>query len=99
ASAALGEVRVVIRGGAGVHFCAGADLKEMMSGGMKPPQPGEPDPLVGFNRSFGTMLRKGTSLPGGVITVCEGAVLAGGFGFACTSDNALSHVDAKFGVP
>jgi isohexenylglutaconyl-CoA hydratase len=40
-----------------------------------------------------------TNLPAVVVTVCEGAVLAGGFGFACTSDIALSHVDAKFGVP
>jgi isohexenylglutaconyl-CoA hydratase len=95
----VGEVRVLILRGAGGHFCAGADLKEMMAGGMKPPKPGEADPLVGFNRSFGTMLRKVTSLPAVVITICEGAVLAGGFGFACTSDVALSHVDARFGVP
>ena len=98
-AAGSGEVRIVILRGAGGHFCAGADLKEMMASGMKPPQPGEADPLVAFNRSFGTMLRKVTNLPAVVITICEGAVLAGGFGFACTSDIALSHVDAKFGVP
>ncbi len=97
--ASSGEVRIVILRGAGGHFCAGADLKEMMTSGMKPPAAGEADPLVAFNRSFGTMLRKVTNLPAVVITVCEGAVLAGGFGFACTSDIALSHVDAKFGVP
>jgi isohexenylglutaconyl-CoA hydratase len=94
-----GEVRVLILRGAGGHFCAGADLKEMMTSGMKPALPAEPDPLVVFNRSFGTMLRKVTNLPAVVITICEGAVLAGGFGFACTSDIALAHVDAKFGVP
>ncbi len=98
-AAGAADVRVVILRGAGGHFCAGADLKEMMSGGMKPPKAGEPDPLVAFNRSFGTMLRKVTNLPAVVITICEGAVLAGGFGFACTSDIALAHVDAKFGVP
>ena len=97
--AASGDVRIVILRGAGGHFCAGADLKEMMSSGMKPPKPGEADPLVAFNRSFGTMLRKVTNLPAVVITICEGAVLAGGFGFACTSDVSLAHVDAKFGVP
>ena len=99
AASAAGELRIVILRGAGGHFCAGADLKEMMAGGMKPLKPGEPDPLVGFNRSFGTMLRKVTQLPCVVIAVCEGATLAGGFGFACVSDIALAHVDAKMGVP
>lgn len=93
------SVRVVVLRGAGRHFCAGADLKEMLASGMAPPKPGETDPLVTFNRGFGTMLRKVTDLPGVVIAVCEGAVLAGGFGFACVSDIALAHVDAKFGVP
>jgi isohexenylglutaconyl-CoA hydratase len=99
AAAGAGEIRIVILRGAGGHFCAGADLKEMMASGMKPPATGEVDPLIGFNRSFGTMLRKVTNLPAVVITICEGAVLAGGFGFACTSDISLSHTDARFGVP
>lgn len=93
------DVRAVVLRGAGGHFCAGADLKEMMAGGMKPPKPGEADPIRTMNRSFGTMLRKTTAMPCPVVVVCEGAVLAGGFGFACVSDIALSHVDAKFGVP
>lgn len=92
-------VRALVLRGAGGHFCSGADLKEMMSSGLKPPLPGEADPVVVFNRGFGTMLRKVTALPCVVIAVCEGAVLAGGFGFACVSDVALAHVDAKFGVP
>lgn len=99
AQAPTGEVRAVVLRGAGGHFCAGADLKEMMAGGLKPAQPGEPDPIVVFNRGFGAMLRKVTNLPCVVVAVCEGAVLAGGFGFACVSDVALAHADAKFGVP
>lgn len=92
-------VRALVLRGAGGHFCAGADLKSMMAGGMKPPSPGESDPVVGFSRAFGTMLRKAGALPCVVIAVCEGAVLGGGFGFACVSDIALAHVDAKFGLP
>ena len=92
-------VRVVTLRGAGGHFCAGADLKQMMAGGMKPPAPGETDPVVGFSRSFGSLLRKVTQLPAVVIAICEGAVLGGGFGFACVSDIAFAHVDAKFGLP
>ncbi len=98
AAAGPAEVRVLVLRGAGGHFSAGADLKEMMSS-MKPANPGEPDPIVAFNRGFGSMLRKVTALPCVVIAVCEGAVLAGAFGFACVSDIALAQVDAKFGVP
>lgn len=93
------EIRAVVLRGAGGHFCAGADLKSMMAGGLKPPVAGEPDPIVGINRSFGTLLRKVTQAPQVVIAVCEGAVLGGGFGLACVSDIALAHVDAKFGMP
>lgn len=99
---AIGEdsgVRALVLRGAGGHFCAGADLKSMMAGGLKPPAPGEADPVVGFSRAFGTMLRKAGALPCVVIAVCEGAVLGGGFGFACVSDIALAQVDAKFGLP
>ena len=93
------EVRAIVMRGAGGHFCAGGDLKEMMAGGLKPPQPGEPDPVVLFSRIFGGMLRKVSGAPQVVVAVLEGAVLAGGFGLACVSDIALAQVDARFGVP
>ncbi len=99
AIAAGDGVRAVVLRGAGGHFCAGADLKSMMAGGMKPPTLGEADPVVGFSRAFGSMLRKAGALPCVLIAVCEGAVLGGGFGFACVSDIALAHVDARFGLP
>lgn len=92
-------VRAVLLRGAGGHFCAGADLKSMMAGGMKPPAPGEKDPVAAVNRAFGTMLRKVQNAPQVVIAVCEGAVLGGGFGLACVSDIAFAHADAKFGMP
>lgn len=92
------DLRAVVMRGAGGFFCAGADLKNMM-GGMKPPKAGEPDPLVAMNRGFGTMLRQVQAAPQVVITVCEGAALAGGMGLVCVSDIALAHTDCKFGVP
>lgn len=94
-----GDVRAVVLRGAGGHFCAGGDLKEMMAGGLKAPKADEPDPIVDYSRSFGAMLRKADALPAVVIAVCEGAVLGGGFGLACVSDIAFAHVDAKFGLP
>lgn len=92
------DLRAVVLRGAGGTFCAGADLKNMM-GGMKPPQPGEADPLVAMNRGFGSMLRAVEAAPQVVIVVCEGAALAGGMGLVCVSDIALAHNDCKFGVP
>jgi isohexenylglutaconyl-CoA hydratase len=93
------EVRAIVLRGAGGHFCAGGDLKEMMAGGLKAPQPGESDPVALSSRMFGSLLRKVGQAPQVVVAVLEGAVLAGGFGLACVCDIALAHVEAKFGVP
>ncbi len=98
-TAADPTIRAVVLRGAGGHFCAGGDLKSMMSGGLMPPADGEADPVVAMNRSFGALLRQAEALPQVVITVLEGAVLGGGFGLACVSDIAFAHVDAKFGMP
>nr|WP_211242845.1 enoyl-CoA hydratase-related protein [Sinimarinibacterium sp. CAU 1509] len=91
-------IRVVILRGAGGHFCAGADLKEVMSQ-LRPPQADEPDPVAQISRRFGSLLRKAAALPAVVVAICDGAVLGGGFGLACVSDIALAHVAASFGLP
>jgi isohexenylglutaconyl-CoA hydratase len=93
------DIRVVVLRGAEGHFCAGADLKEVMSGGLKPPAEGEVDPVVAMSRRFGTLLRKVGQAPQVVVAVIEGSVLGGGFGLACVSDIALAKADAKFGLP
>ncbi|MCR9092140.1 enoyl-CoA hydratase-related protein [Algiphilus sp.] len=92
-------VRVVVLRGAGGHFCAGADLKEVMAGGTQAPAPGQDDPIKQFSRGFGSLLRKVAHAPQVVIAVIEGSVLGGGFGLACVSDIALAHIDARFGLP
>lgn len=92
-------IRAVVLRGAGGHFCAGADLKNMFAAAGKPPAAGEADPIAAINRAFGTMLRTVSNAPQVVIAVCEGAVLGGGFGLACVSDIAFAHADAKFGMP
>lgn len=93
------QVRALVLRGADGHFCAGADLKGMMAGGMQPPGAGDADPIAEVNRAFGRMLRKAAAMPQVVIAVCEGAVLGGGFGLACVSDIALAHDEARFGMP
>lgn len=93
------SIRAIVLRGAGGHFCAGGDLKEMMAGGLKAPAEGVTDPVVVFSRAFGSMLRAVGQAPQVVIAICEGAVLGGGFGLACVSDIAFAHRDAKFGLP
>jgi isohexenylglutaconyl-CoA hydratase len=98
-AAQASTVRAVVLRGAGGHFCAGGDLKEMMAGGIKPLAEGEADPIAANSRRYGGLLRQLATLPAVVIAICEGATLAGGFGLTCVSDIALAHVDTKFGVP
>lgn len=93
------SIRAVVLRGAGGHFCAGADLKNMFASAGKPVAAGEADPIAGINRRFGTMLRQVAHAPQVVIAICEGAVLGGGFGLACVSDIAFAHSSAKFGMP
>jgi isohexenylglutaconyl-CoA hydratase len=93
------DVRVVVLRGNGGHFCAGADLKEVFAHGGHAVTDGAVDPVAGFSRRFGTMLRKVAQAGQVVLAVCEGAVLGGGFGLACVSDIAFAKVDARFGLP
>ena len=88
------SVRAIVLRGAGGHFCAGGDIKDMAgarsAGG---------DAYRNLNRAFGSLLEEAQSTPQVLIAVLEGAVLGGGFGLACVSDIAISHKDAKFGLP
>lgn len=87
-------VRAIILRGAGGHFCAGGDIKDMASARAV-----GADAYRDLNRAFGTMLEHAQQLPQVVIAVLEGAVLGGGFGLACISDIAIAADDAKFGLP
>lgn len=95
------EIRAVVLRGAGGHFCAGGDIKDMAAARMsQPATPGGPDdPLVVVNRKFGTMMSVIETAPQAVIAVLEGAVMGGGFGLACVADVGLCHAEAKFRLP
>lgn len=94
------SIRAVVLRGAGGHFCAGGDIKDMArAGAAKASAAAGEDPVAAYNRGFGRMLRQVNSAPQAVIAICEGAVLGGGFGLACVSDVAFAHRDAKFGLP
>ncbi|WP_025858624.1 enoyl-CoA hydratase/isomerase family protein [Pseudomonas sp. CHM02] len=84
------QVRALVISGAGGHFCAGADVKDLVTAGNR---------LQALNRAFGTLLQEVEAVPQVVIVVLQGAVLGGGFGLACVSDIAIADHQAQFGLP
>ncbi len=93
------DVRAVVLRGAGGHFCAGGDIKDMAAARGKPPGDDGKDALAVVNRRFGSMITQVDRAPQAVVAVCEGAVLGGGFGLACVADITLTLAGAKFGLP
>ncbi|KAF0805376.1 enoyl-CoA hydratase [Alcanivorax xiamenensis] len=92
------EVRAVVLRGAGGHFCAGGDIKDM-AGARQQAAAGDDQAFFTLNRRFGAMVSRAERLPAALVCVLEGAVLGGGFGLACVSDVALAAGDARFGLP
>jgi isohexenylglutaconyl-CoA hydratase len=94
-------VRVVVLRGAGAHFCAGADLKDMAGARMRAMQraDGEPDPIAGVNAAFGHLCAAYANTPLAVVAVLEGTVMGGGFGLACVADVAIASDSATFRLP
>lgn len=86
------HVRVLVISGAGGHFCAGGDVKDMSHASSR-------EGLRDLNRVFGALLQEVQALPQVVIVVLQGAVLGGGFGLACVSDIAIADHQAQFGLP
>ncbi|WP_296127772.1 enoyl-CoA hydratase-related protein [Pseudomonas sp. Ga0074129] len=88
------SVRAIVLRGAGGHFCAGGDIKDMAGA-----RAAGAEAYRTLNRAFGSLLEEAQHAPQVLIAVLEGAVLGGGFGLACVSDIALCQQDAKFGLP
>lgn len=85
-------VRALVFSGAGGHFSAGGDVKDMARAGAT-------GGLQALNRAFGALLQEVEALPQVVIVVLQGAVLGGGFGLVCVSDVAIADHQAQFGLP
>ena len=95
-------VRVVVLRGAGGHFCAGADLKDMAGARMRAVQaagPGAPDPIAEVNAEFGELCVAYARTSLAVVAVLEGTVMGGGFGLACVADVAIASETADFRLP
>jgi isohexenylglutaconyl-CoA hydratase len=102
-----GSVRVVVLRGAGGHFCAGADLKDMAGARMRTlqavPDAGADvlglDPMAEVNAQFGELCVAYAKTPLALVAVLEGTVMGGGLGLACVADVALASGSAVFRLP
>ncbi len=98
AAEANGTIRVVVLRGAGGHFCAGGDIKDMAAARMKPAAEGE-DPMADVNAQFGHLCAAFGRTPLALVAVLEGTVMGGGFGLACVADVALAGESVAFRLP
>jgi enoyl-CoA hydratase/carnithine racemase len=91
-AAADGDTRAVLLRGAGDHFCAGADVAELLAatGG-----PG----AVEYGRAFEEVLREIESHPAPVIAVVQGAAFGAGCQLALATDLVVAAEDARIGIP
>jgi isohexenylglutaconyl-CoA hydratase len=90
--------RIVVLRGAGGHFSAGADLKDMAAARTSAIVGGK-DPLAETNAGFGHVCAAYAQTPLAVVAVLEGTVMGGGFGLACTADVAIASQTVDFRLP
>ncbi|TRZ99637.1 MAG: enoyl-CoA hydratase/isomerase family protein [Rhodocyclaceae bacterium] len=88
AAEADGVTRVVVLRGAGGHFCAGADLKDMAAARAQPTE--DSDPLAHVNARFGWLCAAFARTPLAVVAVVEGTVMGGGFGLGFAEAKRLA---------
>jgi isohexenylglutaconyl-CoA hydratase len=93
-----GEVRAVVLRGAGGHFCAGGDLKDMAAARMRLADEG-PKVLQQMNAAFGHLCAAFAATPLASVVVLEGTVMGGGFGLACVADVAIAAPSVSFRLP
>jgi methylglutaconyl-CoA hydratase len=91
-NADAGPVRVVIITGAGKAFCAGMDLDGLRTIAGQSPQQHLED-----SRRMANMFYRIYSFPKPLISVVNGAAIAGGCGIATLADFTLAVPEAKFG--
>ena len=97
-AAAAPDTRALVLRGAGGHFCAGGDLKDMAAARMGNAAQLE-NSLVSLNAAFGELCAAYAAAPMAVVVVAEGTVMGGGFGLACVADVVLAADTAVFRLP
>jgi isohexenylglutaconyl-CoA hydratase len=97
AAEADGQTRVLVLRGAGGHFCAGADLRDMAGARLQLAE--DPEALVKVNAAFGDLCVAYANTGLATVAVLEGTVMGGGLGLACVVDVALAGSGAVFRLP
>jgi isohexenylglutaconyl-CoA hydratase len=97
AAEADGTTRVIVLRGAGGHFCAGADLKDMAAARARLAD--DPQALAKTNAAFGELCVAFAASPLATVAVLEGSVMGGGFGLACVADVAIAGESVQFRLP
>jgi methylglutaconyl-CoA hydratase len=91
--AADATVRVVVLGGRGASFCAGADL-----GAMQAQAGASFEQNVADAQRLGALFALLADMPRPVIGRIHGSVFGGGVGLACACDIAVASDEARFGL-
>jgi isohexenylglutaconyl-CoA hydratase len=92
-----GQTRVVVLRGAGGHFSAGADLKDMAAARGQLAE--DPQALEKVNAAFGELCAAFAGTRLAVLAVLEGTVMGGGLGLACAADVCLAGESASLRLP
>jgi methylglutaconyl-CoA hydratase len=85
--------RVVVLGGRGASFCAGADI-----GAMKASANAAFETNLAEAQRLAAMFAAVADFPKPVVARLHGGVYGGGVGFCCACDLAIAADDAKFGL-
>ena len=93
-----GDARAIVLRGAGGHFCAGADLKDMAAARQREAG-GDADAVAAANARFGALCAAFARTGLATIAVLEGAVMGGGLGLACVADVVLAGASAQLRLP
>lgn len=84
------DASVLIVTGEGKSFCAGMDLKAVLS---------DPQAPAALLHSLSEFLLRLRALPQVVLAKVNGAAIGGGCGLAAACDLAITHADSKVGFP
>lgn len=92
-----GTTRVIVLRGAGGHFCAGADLRDLAA--ARAQLADKPSAVADVNAAFGELCVAYADTGLALVAVLEGTVMGGGFGLACVADVALAGTSVDFRLP